>query len=61
MENKGMKKPVPVELEDEALDTVSGGTEPSQEGEGMPSFPPSEHMIEFLPQMEYKEDEKGSN
>ena len=31
MENKEMKKPVPVELEDEALDTVSGGTEPSQD------------------------------
>ena len=33
MENKEMKKPVPVELEDEALDTVSGGTEPSQNEE----------------------------
>ena len=65
MENKELKKPIPVELDDDALDTVSGGTEPSQDekviGEGMPSFSPSEHMIEFLPQMEYKEDEKGSN
>ena len=61
MENKELKKPIPVELDDDALDTVSGGTEPSQEGEGMPSFSPSEHKIEFLLQMEYKEDEKGSN
>lgn len=26
MENKEMKKPIPVELEDDALDTVSGGS-----------------------------------
>ena len=42
MENKEMKKPVPVELEEEALDTVSGGTEPSQDEEfigGMPIDP----------------------
>ena len=51
MENKELKKPIPVELEDEALDTVSGGTEPSQDEEfigGMP-IDPSDHRIEFLP------------
>ena len=65
MENKEMKKTILVELDDNALDTVSGGTEPSQNEEiigGMPSFPPSEHMIELQLQIEYKEDdEKGSN
>ena len=30
MENKELKKPIPVELDDDALDTVNGGTEPSQ-------------------------------
>lgn len=53
------------ELNDDVLDAVSGGTEPSQDEEiigGMPSFPPSEHMIELQLQIEYKEDdEKGSN
>ena len=52
MENKELKKPIPVELDDDALDTVSGST-------GL--FAPSEQKIEFLTQMEYKEDEKGSN
>ena len=39
MENKELKKPIPVELEDEALDTVSGGTEPFQNEEIMPIDP----------------------
>ena len=42
MENKELKKPIPVELDDDALDTVSGGTEPSQDEEiigGMPIDP----------------------
>ena len=42
MENKELKKPIPVELDDNALDTVSGGTEPSQNEEiigGMPIDP----------------------
>lgn len=65
MGNKEINKAIPVELDDDALDNVSGGTEPSQDEEiigGMPSFPPSEHMIELQLQIEYKEDdEKGSN
>ena len=42
MENKEPKKPIPVEMDDDALDTVSGGTEPSQNEEiigGMPIDP----------------------
>ena len=42
MENKELKKPIPVELDDDALDAVSGGTEPSQDEEiigGMPIDP----------------------
>ena len=65
MQNKELKNPILNELDEDALDHVTGGTEPSQDEEiigGMPSFPPSEHMIELQLQIEYKEDdEKGSN
>ena len=57
MENKGMKKPVPVELEDEALDTVSGGTEPSQNEESM-LIDPFGGMMKF---QVYNEAEKSTN
>ena len=60
MENKELKKPIPVELEDEALDTVSGGTEPSQGEEiigGMPIDPCDEVMKLHI----YNEAEKRSN
>ena len=60
MENKELKKPVPVELEDEALDTVSGGTEPSQNEEsigGMPIDP----FVGVMKYQVYNEAEKGSN
>ena len=59
MENKELKKPIPVELDDDALDTVSGGTEPSQNEEfikGMPN-PCDEVMKPHI----YNEAEKGSN
>ena len=59
MENKGMKKPIPVELEDEALDTVSGGTEPSQGEEiigGMPAPRDEEMKLQI-----YNEAEKRTN
>ena len=59
MENKELKKPIPVELEDEALDTVSGGTEPSQNEEfikGMPN--PCDAVMKF---QVYNEAEKRSN
>ena len=51
MENKELKKPIPVELDDDALDTVSGGTEPSQDEEFIEGMPidPSDQWIEFLP------------
>ena len=39
MENKELKKPIPVELDDDALDTVSGGTEPSQDKESIAGMP----------------------
>jgi len=55
MENKELKKPIPVELNDDALDTVSGGTE---------LFAPSEQIIEPCPYNNYnniEEAEKGSN
>ena len=60
MENMEMKKPIPVELDDDALDTVSGGTEPSQDEEiigGMPIDPYDEAMKLHI----YNEAEKGSN
>ena len=60
MENKEMKKPIPVELDDDALDTVSGGTEPSQDEEiigGMPIGPCDEVLKLHI----YNEAEKGSN
>ena len=56
MENKELKKPIPVELDDDTLDTVSGGTEPSQEGEGMPNS-----CGEVMKFHIYNEAEKGSN
>jgi len=52
MENKELKKPIPVELDDDALDTVSGGTE---------LFAPSEQIIEPCPYNNIEEAEKGSN
>ena len=53
MENKELKKPIPVELDDDALDTVSGGTE---------LFAPSEQHIKLQFLSEYIEEaEKGSN
>ena len=60
MKNEELKKPIPVELEDEALDTVSGGTEPSQDEEiigGMPIGPCDEVMKLHI----YNEAEKRSN
>ena len=60
MENKELKKPIPVELDDNALDTVSGGTEPSQDKEiigGMPIDPCGAAMKLDI----YNEAEKGSN
>ena len=60
MENKERKKPIPVELDDDALDTVSGGTEPSQDEEiigGMPIDPCDEVMKLHI----YNEAEKRSN
>ena len=64
MENKELKKPIPVELDDDALDTVSGGTEPSQNEEvtvGMPIDPYEQHVkLQFY--SEYIEEaEKRSN
>lgn len=59
MENKELKKPIPVELDDDALDTVRGGTEPSQDKKnigGMPIDP----EVTMKPQI-YFEAEKGSN
>jgi len=59
MENKELKKPIPVELDDDALDTVSGGTE---------LFAPSEQIIKPCPDIikpcpynNIEEAEKGSN
>ena len=64
MENKELKKPIPVELDDDALDTVSGGTESSQNEViigGMP-IDPSNQYIEFQFYSEYIEEaEKRSN
>ena len=60
MENKELKKPIPVELDDDALDTVSGGTEPSQDEEiigGMPIGSCDEVMKLHI----YHEAEKRSN
>ena len=60
MENKELKKPIPVELDDDTLDTVSGGTEPSQDEEiigGMPIDPYDEVMKLHI----YNEAEKRSN
>ena len=57
MENKELKKPIPVELEDEALDTVSGGTEPSQNEESM-LIDPFGGMMKF---QVYNEAEKSTN
>ena len=53
MENKELKKPIPVELDDDALDTVSGGTE---------LFAPHEQKIEFeIQPVDIEEAEKRSN
>ena len=64
MENKEMKKNIPVEIEDDTLDEVSGGAEPSQDEEfigGMP-IDPSNQYIEFQFYSEYIEEaEKRSN
>ena len=63
MENKEMKKTIPVELDDNALDTVSGGTEPSQNEKiigGMP-IAPSDQSVKFLLYQYYDEAEKRSN
>lgn len=59
MENKELKKPIPVELEDEALDTVSGGTEPSQNEESIGWMPID--PCEVVKPHVYNEAEKGSN
>ena len=62
MENKELKKPIPVELEDEALDTVSGGTEPSQdERVRIPMIEPNGQFMELPLYNEYNEAEKRSN
>ena len=66
MENKELKKPIPVELDDNALDTVSGGTEPSQNKEfikGMPIDVNKEHIKPHYYENSYniEEAEKGSN
>ena len=61
MKNEELKKPIPVELDDNALDTVSGGTEPSQNEELMP-IDTSNQYIEFQFYSEYIEEaEKRSN
>jgi len=61
MENKE-PKPIPVELEDEALDTVSGGTEPSQdEGVRISMIEPNGQFMKLPLYNEYNEAEKGSN
>lgn len=54
MENKELKKPIPVELDDDALDTVSSGTK---------LFAPNEQYIEFCLNIpdNIEEAEKGSN
>ena len=60
MENKEMKKTILVELDDNALDTVSGGTEPSQDEKiigGMMIDPYDEVMKLHV----YEEVEKCSN
>ena len=60
MENKEMKKTILVELDDNALDTVSGGTEPSQDEKiigGMTIDPCDEVMNLHI----YEEAEKRSN
>ena len=59
MENKELKKPIPVELDDDALDTVSGGTEPFQNEEIMPTDQCA--VVKFQIYNEYNEAEKGSN
>jgi len=64
MKNEELKKPIPVELDDDALDTVSGGTEPSQDEESIGRMPidPSNQYIEFQFYSEYIEEaEKRSN
>lgn len=64
MENKELKKPIPVELDDDALDTISGGTEPSQNKEFIEGMPidPSDQYIKFQFYSEYIEEaEKRSN
>ena len=59
MENKELKKPIPVELDDDALDTVSGGTESSQNEEFIKGMPNScDEVMKF---QIYNEAEKGSN
>jgi len=60
MENKELKKPIPVELDDDALDTVSGGTEPSQNEVSIGGMPidPCDGVIK--PHI-YQEVEKRSN
>ena len=60
MENKELKKPIPVELEDEALDTVSGGTEPSQDKESIGWVPIDPRDGTLKPNV-YNEAEKRSN
>ena len=60
MGNKEINKAIPVELDDDALDNVSGGTEPSQDEEiigGMPIGPCDEVMKLHI----YNEAEKRSN
>ena len=63
MENKELKKPIPVELDDNALDAVNGGTEPSQDEEFIEGMPidPSDQRMELLPYPYYDEAEKRSN
>ena len=60
MENKEMKKPIPVELDDDALDTVSGGTEPSQDKKNIGGKPIDPFYGTLQPHI-YNEAEKGSN
>lgn len=60
MKNKELKKPIPVELDDNALDPVSGGTEPSLD-QGLP-IAPNDNIIELGLYQNYKEEaEKRSN
>ena len=57
MENKELKKPIPVELDDDALDTVSGGTESSQNEEIIGGVPTDGVMKPNI----YNEAEKRTN